>query len=187
MHRDLFKVLVSLVLVVTISGCGRTMQVGTGQMFTQAVNPEPEKFALVYFFRKDGALTTGIKDFPPYLIAKSTPSSTEQFPVTILGNKMYRPLLFEPGEMTFSVKAGGSEKVIIKAGESRCIDASRAFRGLSVIGVSEVSLDKCLEELKGLELAKTITELRKRNGGTPLLQPGFKDLDLSPLAVSSNP
>jgi hypothetical protein len=161
------------------------MLVGTGQKFTQAVNPEPDRMALVYFFRKDGALTKGLVDFPPYLVTKYTPLSAEKFPVIILGDKMYRPMLFEPGEVTFSVITGGSETLKFQSGETRCVEASRSFRGFVFIGVSELPLDKCLEEMNGLELAMTISQLRRRNGGTPLLQPGFKDLDLEPVAVST--
>ena len=86
--------------------------------------------------------------------------------------------------MTFSVKAGGSETVLLKAGETRCIEASPSFRGVVVIGVNEVTLGKCLEEMKDLELAATITELRRRHGLTPLLQQGFKDLEMKPALPS---
>jgi hypothetical protein len=91
-------------------------------------------------------------------------------------------MLFEPGEVTFSVRASGSETLKLKAGETRCIDASRSFRGIAFIGVSELPIEKCYEEMNGLELARTITQIRRRNGVTPLLQPGFKDLELGPAA-----
>jgi hypothetical protein len=183
MRRDLIKVLAMFIFAGAVSGCGTPMLVGTGQKFTQAVNPEPDRMALVYFFRKDGALTKGPIDFPPYLVTKYTPLSAEKFPVIILGDKMYRPMLFEPGEVTFSVITGGSETLKLQSGETRCVEASRSFRGFMFIGVGELPLDKCLEEMTGLELAMTISQLRRRNGGTPLLQPGFKDLNLEPAAV----
>ena len=182
MRRDLIKVLAMFILAGAVSGCVTPMLVGTGQKFTLAVNPEPDRMALVYFLRKDGALSKGLVDFPPYLVTKYTPLSPDKFPVIILGDKMYRPMLFEPGEMTFSVITGGSETITLKSGETRCIEASRSFRGIVFIGVSELPLDKCLQEMDSLELAMTISQLRRRNGGTPLLQPGFKDLDLEPAA-----
>lgn len=180
MRRDLNKVLAMFIFAGAVAGCGTPMLVGTGQKFTQAVNPEPDKMALVFFFRKDGALTKGPIDFPPYLITKYTPSSPERFPVIILGDKMYRPMLFEPGEVSFTVITGGSETLKLQSGENRYVEASRSFRGFMFIGVSELPLDKCLEEMTGLELAMTISQLRRRNGGTPLLQPGFKDLEMDP-------
>jgi hypothetical protein len=93
---------------------------------------------------------------------------------------MYRPMLFEPGEVTFSVRLGGSETVRLKAGETRCIEASRSFRGVDFIGVSEIQLSKCLNNMDGLQLAMTITDIRRSHGLTPLLQLGFKDLELGP-------
>jgi len=180
MGRDLIKVLAIIILAGAVSGCAKPLMVGSEQKFTLAVNPEPDRMALVYFFRKDGALSKGPVDFPPYLVTKHTPLSAEKFPVIILGDKMYRPMLFEPDEVTFSVITGGSEAITIKAGETRCIEASRSFRGIVFIGVSELPLETCLQEMEGLELAMTITQLRRRNGSTPLLQPGFKDLELEP-------
>jgi hypothetical protein len=184
MKMDLLKMLAIFLLGLAISGCAGGMKVGTGQKFFQAVNPEPDKMALVYIFRKDGALSKGFVDFPPYLVTKTTPSSTERFPVIILGDRMYRPMIFEPGEVTFSVKGGGSETLALKSGETRCVEASRSFRGVVVIGVNELPLEKCLQEMNDLELAMTITQVRKLNGATALLQPGFKDLDLEPVAIS---
>ena len=67
---------------------------------------------------------------------------------------------------------------VLKAGETRCIEAAFSFRGITVAGVNEIPLDECLNEMDGLELAMTITQLRRLNGATPLLQPGFKDLEL---------
>jgi hypothetical protein len=183
MKRDLIKVLTMFILAGAVSSCAGTMKVGTGREFTRAVNPEPDKMALVYFFRKDSALTKGPVDFPPYLVEKNVPGDPERCPVIILAEKTYRPMLFEPGEVTFSVRASGSETLKLKEGETRCIDASRSFRGIVFIGVSELQLEKCLEEMNGLELAMTITQIRRRNGVTPLLQPGFKDLDIEPAAV----
>ena len=181
MKKDLIKVLAMFILAGAISGCATPLLVGTGQKFTQADNPEPDRMAIVYFFRKDGALSKGLVDFPPYLVTKYTPSSPEKFPVIILGDKMYRPMLFEPGEVTFSVITGGSETLTLKSGETRCVEASRSFRGIVFIGVSELPIEKCLQEMDGLELAMTITQLRRHNGSTPLLQPGFKDLELEPV------
>ncbi len=140
MGRELIKVLVMFILAGAVSGCAKPLLVGSGQKFTQAVNPEPDRMSLVYFFRKDGALSKGLVDFPPYLVTKYTPLSVEKFPVIILGDRMYRPMLFEPGEMTFSVITGGSETIILKSGETRCIEASRSFRGIVFIGVSELPL-----------------------------------------------
>ena len=180
MGRELIKVLAMFILAGAVSGCAKPLLVGSGQKFTQVVNPEPDRMSLVYFLRKDGALSKGLVDFPPYLVTKFTPLSAEKFPVIILGDKMYRPMLFEPGDVTFSVITGGSETIKLKSGETRCIEASRSFRGIVFIGVSELPLDKCLQEMDGLELAMTITQLRRRNGSTPLLQPGFKDLELEP-------
>jgi hypothetical protein len=177
MKRDLIKVLAMIIIVGAVSGCAGPLKVGTGQKFTQAVNPEPDKLALVYFFRKDSAFVKGPIDFPPYLVEKNIPGDPERFPDIILGEKMYRPMLLEPGDVTFSVRASGSETLTIKAGETHCIDASRSFRGIIFIGVSELSLDECLDKMKGLELAMTITQIRRSKGLTPLLQPGFKDLD----------
>jgi hypothetical protein len=93
---------------------------------------------------------------------------------------MYRPMLFEPGEVTFSVRLGGSETVLLKAGETRCIEASRSFRGVNVIGLNEISLNECIKQMEGLQLAMTITEIRRSHGLTPLLQLGFKDLEPGP-------
>jgi hypothetical protein len=186
MKRILVAVLIAFILSGLVSGCAGGLKVGAGQKFFQATNPESDKLALVYIFRNDGALTNGIVEFPPYLVEKTSSTSAEKIPVIILGNKMYRPMLFEPGEVTFSVRAGGSEAMVLKAGETRCLEASRSFRGVVVIGVNEVPLEKCLEEMADLELAMTITQVRRQNGASPLLQPGFKDLELGTVAVSKN-
>jgi hypothetical protein len=181
----LSTVIVLIILAVAPSVCAG-LKVGTGQTFIQATNPEPDKMAMVYFFRKDGSFTSGFSDFPPYLITKSASVvPDQQVPVTILANKTYRPMLFDPGEITFAVKAGGSHTLTLKPGETRCIEASRVFRGVAVVGVDEVPIDKCYEQMHGLELAMTLTQLRKRNGATPLQQVGFKDLDLDPSAAPS--
>lgn len=186
MKRDFIKAVAMFILAGAISGCATPLLIGTGQKFTQAVNSEPDRMSLVYFFRKDGALTKGPIDFPPYLVTKYTPLSLEKFPVIILGDKMYRPILFEPGEVTFSVITGGSETLTLQPGETRCIEASRSFRGFMFIGVSELPLDKCFSEMNGLELAMTISQLRRLHGGTPLLQPGFKDLELESASAQLN-
>jgi hypothetical protein len=180
MGKAFIRVLAVLVLGGTLSGCAGRLNVGSGRMFVQAANPESDKCALVYIYRKDGFLTQGLVDFPPYLVEKISPNSKDRYPVIILGNKMYRPMLFEPGKVTFSVRLGGSETVLLKAGETRCIEASRSFRGVDFIGVSEISLSKCYKEIEGLQLAMTITEIRRSHGLTPLLQLGFKDLELGP-------
>jgi hypothetical protein len=180
MGKVFIKVLAVLVLGGTISGCARRLEVGSGWMFVQAANPEPDKAVLVYFYRKDGFLTRGLVDFPPYLVEKTSANSTDRYPVVILGDRMYRPMLFEPGEVTFSVRLGGSETVHLKAGETRCIEASRSFRGVNVIGVNEISFNECIKQLEGLQLAMTITEIRRSHGLTPLLQSGFKDLEPAP-------
>jgi hypothetical protein len=178
MGKVFIRVFVVIVFGGTISGCAGRLNVGSGRMFVQAANPESDKCALVYIFRKDGFLSQGLVDFPPYLVEKISPNSTDRYPVIILGNKMYRPMLFEPGEVTFSVRMGGSETVHLKAGEVCCIEASRSFRGVDFIGVSEIPRDECLKKMDGLQLAMTITEIRRSHGLTPLLQLGFKDLEL---------
>ena len=64
MGSELIKVLAMLILAWAVSGCAKPLLVGSGQKFTQVVNPEPDRMALVYFFRKDGALSKGLVDFP---------------------------------------------------------------------------------------------------------------------------
>ncbi len=175
MRKNAIWVSVLLILSCALSGCVGLPYVGTGQRFMPATNPEPEKMALVYFYRKDGAFAKSIIDIP---VLKTSPGSVERYPVIILGDKMYRPMLFEPGEVTFLVRGGGDETVVLKAGETRCVEVARSFRGVAIIGVNEIPLDECLKEMEGLELATTITQLRRLNGATPLLQPRFKDLEL---------
>jgi hypothetical protein len=132
--------------------------------------------ALVYFYRRDGGFTKLFANFPQIAVMKDSPDSRDQYPVAILGDKLYRPMLFEPGEVTFSFRGGGDETVTLKEGETRCIEAVPSMRGVMVIGVNEIPLAQCLEVMKDLELAATITELRRQNGLPPLMQPGFKDL-----------
>ena len=180
MRRNVYGLLTLIIFGCVISGCAGLPYVGIGRMFTPATNPEPEKMALVYIYRRDGAFAKSIVDVPVF---KNSPGSADRYPVIILGDKMYRPMLFEPGEVTFLVKGGGDETVLLKAGETRCIEAAFSFRGFTIVGVNEIPLDECLKEMDGLELAMTITQLRRLNGGTPLLQPGFKDLDLGSAAV----
>jgi len=141
MGKRIIESLVLIMLVMVLSGCVTPFVVGSGQKFVEALNPRADKYALIYLYRKDGAFTKGLTDFPPYLVAKLSPGSDIRYPVVILGDRMYRPMLFEPGEVTFSVKAAGSETVILKAGETRCIEASRSFRGVTVIGVNETRSD----------------------------------------------
>jgi len=184
MGKNVIALLLFPILACSFLGCAEVPTLGTGQKFVQALNPQGDKMTLVYFYRRDGGFTKLFANFPPIVVMKDSPGSKDKFPVAILGDKMYRPMLFEPGEVRFLVKGGGDETVVLKAGETRCIEAVPSMRGIVVIGVNEIPLDECLEVMKDLELAATITELRRRNGLPPLMQQGFRDLEPGPTPSS---
>jgi len=164
-----------------LTACG-TMKVGTGQKFeSMAANPEPEKYALVYFYRNDGWGYGGRAE-KPLLISVEREKDTK-IPVVILNDQMYRPFLFEPQKA--KLIGGSTEEVELKAGETRCFEQGWRFRGIDVIIFNEVKMEECMEALKNKELVQALNDIRRTNNAPPFSQVGFKDLIQSSPAIVS--
>lgn len=185
--------LLILLSVFALTACAPTYKLGTGLFFEKPeVNPEPEKSALVYFFRDDG-MGIGDRDKYPievHIIKENDPSS----PVAVLMNEYYRPFLFEPGNVTlgiptfiYGVRSSTKEPFSFKAGQKYCIETGWRWRGVSVLIINEMPFDECMSKIKGFELAKSINNARKENNSAPLQLNGFKEMPEKSIPVVVQP
>lgn len=172
--------MMSLYLALTgLTACG-TMQIGTGQKFEiMASNPEPEKYALLYFYRNDGWGYGGRANKP--LLINVERGNDPKVPIVILNDQMYRPFLFEPQKAKLS--GGSTEEVELKAGETRCFEQGWRFRGIDMIIFNEVQMEECKEALKNKELVQALNDIRRTNNAPPFAQVGFKELITAPSAI----
>lgn len=153
------------------------MYIGTGQKFDNfIVNSEPDKSALVYFYRTDG-WGYGKYEDKPFLINIEEVGSTEpKVPALILTNKTFRPLLVEPKKMRFSVAGGASDELDLKVGEIYCFEIGIRFRGVDVIVADTTALKDCVKNLQDMELVHSLNAIRKSNNAAPFAQKGFKEI-----------
>lgn len=161
-----------VIVVFMLSACAPTIKPGTGNLFQEYSNNSPDKYALVYMFRDDGPNAVNLAQVP--LLINSYRKSSVQMPVVIFMNKMYRPFLFEPGEVTLSIGSTTLDHFKFVAGGTYCVDSS--WRDNSKLEIVSIPYQDCLTKLRGLELAKSLNEIRKDNNTPPLMQIGFKEM-----------
>lgn len=171
------KLVLLMLLALTLTACGGGMYIGTGQKFDGIIpNSEPDKSALVYFYRTDGWGYGKLED-KPFLINIEEVNSTEpKVPALVLTNKTFRPLLVEPKKMRFSVAGGSSDDLDLRVGETYCFEIGMRYRGFDVIVLDNVKIDDCVKSLQDMELVHSLNAIRKSNNAAPFAQKGFKEI-----------
>lgn len=170
MHSNLRFFFVIVVFMLT--ACAPTIKPGTGNLFQEYSNNAPDKYALVYIFRDDSRNAVNLAQVP--LLINSYRKSSVQMPVVIFLDKMYRAFLFEPGVVTLSIGSTTLDQFKFEAGGTYCVDSS--WRDNSKLEITGIPYRDCLARLRGLELAKSLNEVRKDNNSPPLMQIGFKEM-----------
>lgn len=156
--RSTFKLMLVLAIAGMFSGCASYDHLKTGRKFQDFEAPADGQ-AKVYFLRDDGAMAAH-----PKLLAVNELEGNKKTAVAFLMEDTYVPASFKPGEHTFAL-GNTSERVMLAAGSTTCINAAFKFRGISVPVVEAMPNDECKKTLSKFDELVGAPEARTKQKG----------------------